>query len=122
MDTKLYAPKNWGCLTITDHPGKLRRTDLVWNLMRMILMSDNDLSAEEAIDLLDEMEEQEFNALRERAEAELQEPLMQSYLERQRISPGTALHPITLEEVTELLNQWPLRAFQAQELPETEWE
>ena len=122
MDTKLYAPKNWGCLTITDHPGNLRRTDIVWHLMRMILMSDNDLSAEEAIDLLDEMEEQEFSALRNRAEAELQEPQMQAYLERKQISPGMHLHPTTLEEVTEVLNEWPMEAFLRLELPEVEWQ
>lgn len=123
MDTKLYAPKNRGCLTVTDHPGKLLRRDIVWNLMRMILMSENDLSAEEAIDSLDEMEAEEFSALQRRAEAELDEPLMQAYLERQQVSPGMPLHPITeQEEVKEMLNQWPMEQFRLQELPEPEWE
>ena len=131
MDTKLYAPRNWDCLTITDHPGQLRRTDLVWNIMRMILMSDEELNAQEAIGLLDEMEMEEFNALKSRAEAELQEPQMQSYLERKQIQVGEKLHPMNEEMMQYLLGtpattgeldnlNW--KAFLLWELPEPEWE
>lgn len=106
--------------------------------MRMILMSDNDLSAEEAIDLLDEMEEQEFSALRNRAEAELQDWDMQKYLDRKGDPTGEKLFPIA--EVLTADGETPMsekeakeylmteldgmtwEAFLRLELPDAEWE
>ena len=138
MDTKLYAPRNWDFLTITDHPGQLRRTDLVWNIMRMILMSDEELNAQEAIGLLDEMEMEEFNALKSRAEAELIDWDMQKYLDRKGDPTGQELFPI--EEVLTEEGETPMsekkakeylmseldnlnwKAFLLWELPEPEWE
>ena len=61
MVSTFYAPQRcplW--LTVTDHKGTLNNNDLVWNLMRLILMEEEDLDAEEALQALDEMEMEAF--------------------------------------------------------------
>ena len=134
MAPKFYAPSNWDCLTISRHPGTLTRSDMVENLMRMLLMQQENLSAEQAISRLTEMPDNRLADLRKRATEFLDSPDMQKYLEmKPQASPGTPLLPITEvlgmenpEEANQWLMQeldnWTVNALEQWEFPQAEWD
>ena len=125
MEQKYYAPQGLPLfLTLTDHQGKLQRKDLVWNLMRMLLMSKEDLSAQEALEELDRLPRQEFKDLQQQAERWMSDNDLQAYLERKQVNPGAELVPATEseEELMEILDEFPMEVFLSQEMPLTEWD
>lgn len=96
---KYYAPDNgpiW--LTLTDHEGTLDDYDIMLNIVRMLIMSNEDLDAEEAILRLNDMPMNEYSELKDTAWKLLYEPEMQEYLHRKKIatsgSDATRLYPI----------------------------
>ncbi len=106
MAQKYYATEPiW--LTLSDNPGTLQYVEVLWNIMRMLLMSEgneeyNSMDAESALEELDEMPMEEFNKLKARAKAEYADPQFQEYLERIDLCVGGRNAP-TLEPVENLL-------------------
>lgn len=92
MAQKYYAAEPiW--LTLSDKPGKLQYVEVLWNIMRMLLMSEEGTDAETALKELDEMPQEEFDRLKARAAAEYADPQIQDYLETINLSPGTPNAP-----------------------------
>ena len=89
-------------LALTNHPGKLVESDIVDNLMRLMVMDETEererLSAEEAKEEIEKMDKAQYRALRAAAERYLDnEPEFQIYRENNRLYQGLELRPI--EEV-----------------------
>lgn len=59
----------------------------------MIIMSEEQVSAEEALARIEQMPQAEYDKLMEMSQAELYEPQVQAYLEREGIHEGLPLHP-----------------------------
>ena len=140
MATKYYATPTL-FLTTTTHKGTLDYLDVVTNIMRMILMSKEDITAREAMERLDQMSQQEYRDLRQQGEAWMQDIDLQDYMERKNITMGQAgdqLYPIaellndqdeepmTEEELEgslmEALDEFPMEAFLTWEMPYVEWD
>ena len=100
MDTKYYAPQGAPLfLTVATHPGKLTYSDLVKNLMRMMVMDETEererLYADDAMEEIDKMNRDQYRALRESAQWYLENnPAFQVYREEHQVRPGLELHPI----------------------------
>lgn len=100
METKYYAPQGTPLfLTVADHPGSLTDSDLVDNLIRMMVMNETEererLDSEEAEKEIDAMSREHYRALRKTAQWYLyNEPRLQIYLEEHHVRPGLELHPI----------------------------
>ena len=124
MEKKYYASKAAPTfLTLTDHQGTLRRSDLVKNLMRMLLM-DKGMEAQTALEELNTMPKVEYRNLLQQAEAWMQDNDLQAYMERKNINPGMKLEPIAESQQTimEILDEFPMEVFLSQELPQVEWD
>ena len=85
-------------LTLSDMQGTLLYREVIWNIMRMILMSEGDgewdyMDAESALKTLDEMPIEQFDKLKAVAEIEYASPRFQEYMERIHLYPGTASAP-----------------------------
>ena len=92
MAQKYYAAEPiW--LTLSDKPGTLHYVEVLWNIMRMLLMSEEGVDAETALEILDEMPQEEYNRLKARAAAEYADPEFQEYLERKHLYPETVNAP-----------------------------
>ena len=95
METKYYAPKNQvDCLTITTHPGKYNEMDVVNNLMRMMVMDETEEGAEAATQIIQEMNPEERQELRDSAETYLGDWDFQRYLNSHPLPKGQELLPI----------------------------
>ena len=100
METKYYASQGAPLfLTVADHPGTLMDSDLVENLMRMMVMNETEererLNSEEAEKEIDAMSREHYQALRKTAQWHLyNDPRLQIYLEENHVRPGLELHPI----------------------------
>ena len=91
MAQKYYAAEPiW--LTLSDKPGTLQYIEVLWNIMRMLLMSEG-MDAESALEALNEMPATEYDRLKARAAAEYADPQIQDYLERINLYPGTPTAP-----------------------------
>ena len=90
----------------------------------MLLMSKEDLSAQEALEELDRLPRQEFKDLQQQAERWMSDNDLQAYLERKQVNPGAELVPATEseEELMEILDEFPMEVFLSQEMPLTEWD
>ena len=140
MEMKYYATSPL-FLTTTEHKGRLEYSDVVRNLMRMILMSEEETDAETALKELDQMPKERYDQLRETAEAWMQDSDLQDYLERNHLKTGqngSQLYPIAellndpdeepmTEEalkasLMESLDEFPMEAFKTWELPYSEWD
>ena len=123
MAQKYYATEPiW--LTLSDKPGTLQYVEVLWNIMRMILMSEgneeyNSMDAESALEELDEMPMEGFNKLKARAKAEYADPQFQEYLERIDLCVGGRNAP-TLEPVENLLYE-PEEGDPLTTVEETQW-
>jgi hypothetical protein len=123
MEPKYYVPENCHWLAVSDTKGSLTETDLTWNLMRMLVMSEEEVGAKEAFKILDEMEREPFEALQRRAEALLYDPEMQEYLERENVKVGQRLYPVEDEEkLMDYLDEMDWASFQQWEMPEAEYD
>ena len=143
MEQKYYVAKMAPTfLTLTDHKGKLSYHDMVWNLMRMILMSSEELTAEEALKEMGKMPREDFKKLQTDAEAWYADWDFQAYLDREGITLGDELIPVeevlydmedeeeevsiteqeTYERLMERLDEFPMEAFMTWEMPYTEWD
>ena len=108
MDTKYYAPKeHLSVLTVSRSPGNLTYSDILDNLMRMILMDETEererLSAEEAIAEIAEISREEYRALRNKAVHAYQDWDLQKYMEEHEIREGMPLVPV--EEIFQEENE-----------------
>lgn len=75
MSQKYYAAEPiW--LTLSGNQGRLSYWVVVRNIMRMLLMSKEDVDAETALEMLDEMPMDEFDRLKRRAAAEYADRLL----------------------------------------------
>lgn len=127
-------------LTLSDKKGTLLYREVVWNIMRMLLM-DEGMDAESALEELDRMPMQEFNELKRRAEREYADHDFQEYLERIHLYPETPnapkLIPVeellyeegekrteqeTHERMMEILDEFSMKEFQEQEMQLVEWD
>ena len=129
MAQKYYAPAAClSILTLTQRPGALTRSELIENLMRMLTMDATEergrLTAAEAEAEIEEMSRSEYQRLRSRAEAELDSPEMQEYLDRKRIMVDDPLVVVNQEEVNveEILDEYSLTEFAEQEMPLVEYD
>lgn len=106
MATKYYAAEPL-FLTLSHHSGPLLYGEIIWNIMRLLLMSYGNgewdsMDAENALEELDEILMEQFDKLKEEAEKEYSSPEFQEYLERIHLYPGTVNAP-KLQPVEELL-------------------
>lgn len=123
MAQRFYAPRDYHWLTVSDKEGRLTEIDLAWNIMRMMVMSEEGVNAAEALRILDEMAMPEFNKLKDQAYKELYDPAMQAYLERNQIRVGQLLRPVEdEEELLSYLDGMNWGNMVAAEIPESEWE
>lgn len=111
-------------LTLTTHPGKLTYQDLVQNIMRMILMNEENLerlSAEEALQKIDQMPPKEYKSLQEQAEDNLDwREDLKDFLSRNNIQAGMELTPY--QETLDELEQLSMQEFLEMVVPQTEWD
>ena len=104
MEQKYYAvPEAPLFLTLSDKPGTLQYVEVLWNIMRMLLMSEEGLDAEESLKMLNEMPKEAFDSLKARAAAEYSDPQFQEYLERKHLYLGTPNAP-QLQPVEQILS------------------
>ena len=121
METKFYAPRERHWLTVTQHPGKLMEDDILEAIVRMQLMSKEEVSAEEALEMMDEMDSAERSRLTEEAAWPMYEPEMQDYLSRKGIYVGMPLHlQEDPDEVLEYLDEMTWEGLELWELPTSE--
>ena len=100
MSQKYYAAEPiW--LTLSGNQGRLSYWVVVRNIMRMLLMSEEGVDAETALEMMDEMPMDEFDRLKRRAAAECADPKFQDYMER--ISLSLEAQAPILEPVENLL-------------------
>ena len=104
--------------------------------MRLILMEEENLDAEEALQALDEMEMEAFRKLESRARELRWNDQMQAYLHRKGITTegeeALKLFPITIilhqrkkaaqEELMQTLNEMDLTSLLQQEIQDAEWD
>ena len=101
MVQKYYAAQPIA-LTLSDKKGTLQYTEILWNIMRMLLMGEEQMDAESALEALDKMPKEEFNNLKEAAAEEYADQAFQDYLERIHLYPETPNAP-QLKPVESLL-------------------
>ena len=114
--------------------GTLLYREVIWNIMRMILMSEGDgewdyMDAESALKTLDEMPIEQFDKLKAVAEIEYASPRFQEYMERIHLYPGTASAPelqpvedIVRDEDDEMLTEAEVHERLMEALDEFSWE
>ena len=146
METKYYAASGVPLvLTLSTEPEMSMYSVMLWNIMRMILMSEGDedwdsMDAESALRALDGMSMEKFKPLKERAESELADWDFQAYLDRKGINLNSLeLKPIeelfkdnetgklpTKEDAEEMLmeslNEYDWQRFCLWEMQTTEWD
>lgn len=127
MATKYYAPAA-ACLTLTEHPGNLSVTDMLENLMRMLIMDRTEeheqLTAEEAEGAISKLSRVQFRQLRDRAREELYSQEMQEYLQRKGITEGMQLDEVNADEVDvqDILDEFTMTVFKTMEMSVVEWD
>ena len=94
-------------LTLSDKEGTLLYREVIWNIMRMILMSEGNgewdcMDAESALETLNDMPIEQFEKLKAEAEIEYASPRFQEFMERKHLYPGTASAP-ELQPVEEIV-------------------
>ena len=100
MAMKYYAAQEAPLvLTLSTTQQTTMYSIIVWNIMRMLLMDEEDVDAESALEMLDEMEMQEFNKLKERAASQFADWDFQAYMERKGINPESKEALIPVEEL-----------------------
>ena len=114
--------------------GTLLYREVIWNIMRMILMSEGGgewdyMDAESALKTLDEMPIEQFDKLKAVAEIEYASPRFQEYMERIHLYPGTASAPelqpvedIVRDEDDEMLTEAEVHERLMEVLDEFSWE
>lgn len=123
MAQKFYARKPFHWMAVSDMEGDLSGTDLLWNIMRMMVMSEEDVNSREAFKILDEMPQEQFDELKRNAESWLYDPEMQAYLERKNVKEGDRMYPVEdEEELMSNLDEMDWESFLSGELPEAEWD
>lgn len=121
-------------LTLSDMQGTLLYREVIWNIMRMILMSKGNgewdcMDAERALETLNEMPIGQFEKLKTEAEIEYASPRFQEYMERIHLFPGTASTPelqpvedIVRNEDDEILTEVEVNERLMEALDEFPWE
>lgn len=146
METRYYAASGAPLvLTLSTEPEMSMYSVMLWNIMRMILMSEGDedwdsMDAESALKTLDGMSMEKFKLLKERAESEFTDWDFQVYLDRMGINLNSLeMEPIeelfkddetgklpTKEDAEEMLmerlNEYDWQRFCLCEMPSTEWD
>lgn len=140
MEKKYYtSKKGFFCLSVANHPGTLTELDIQENIMRMMIMSD-DVSAEEAVEIISKMPWKEKDSLWKSALQEYWEPAFQEYLCRAHLicKEDRELIPITealkdkdedsiteniaIERMWENLEAYNFEEFMMLEFPVVEWD
>ena len=125
--TTYYTTDNPHVLTIAMHDGVLTVSDIIKNIMRMIMMNQADdecsgYSAKDAIEEIQELSWADFSKLKKEAMSYLYDADWQIYLERKHITDGAELKPITEEEAFDIMDEFSLNGFELWELKDVEWD
>ena len=103
MATKYYAAEPM-FITLSDHKGTLLYREVLWNIMRMLLMEREGITAETALTRMDDLPTEEYAALKAEAATEYAAPEFQQYMERIHLYPETVNAP-KLQPVETLLKE-----------------
>lgn len=149
MGQKYYAAKEAPLvLTLSTTQQTTGYTAMVWNIMRMMLMSEGNeewdwIDAESALEMLDEMPMEQFKKLKRCAEATFADWDFQKYLDLKGINPDKlTMVPVeellydleneeeknsiteqeTLNRLMERLDEYGWDGFQAWEMEPSEWD
>jgi len=125
--TTYYTTQNPHVLAIATHNGVLTVSDIIKNIMRMIMMSkDSDecsgCSAKDAIEEIQKLSWADFSKLKMDALSYLYDADWQTYFERKHIIDGAKLRPITEDEAFDIMDEFSLKGFELWELKDTEWD